>query len=70
MSSFQYFVTFIDDYSHCTWLYLMKIRSKVLFTFKTVCVEVRNLFKINVQILESDNALENFSIAFTQFMSS
>ena len=21
---FRYFVTFIDDYSHCTWLFLMK----------------------------------------------
>ena len=24
---FQYFVTFIDDYSRCTWLFLMKNRS-------------------------------------------
>ena len=30
---FQYFVTFIDDYSRCTWLFLMKIElSYILFS--------------------------------------
>ena len=27
---FRYFVAFIDDYSHCTWVYLMKDRSELL----------------------------------------
>ena len=30
---FQYFVTFIDDYSICTWLFLMKSCSKLFSTF-------------------------------------
>ena len=26
---FRYFVTFIDDYSRCTWLFLMKNRAEL-----------------------------------------
>ena len=28
-SGFRYFVTCIDDYSHCTWLFLMKTRAEL-----------------------------------------
>jgi len=31
---FQYFVTFIDDYSRCTWVLLMKNRSKLFSIFQ------------------------------------
>ena len=31
---FQYFVTFIDDYSRCTWLYLMKDHPELFSIFK------------------------------------
>ena len=30
---FKYFVTFVDDFSHVTWLYLMKSRSDLFFSF-------------------------------------
>ena len=30
---FQYFVTFIDDYSRCTWLFLMKSRAELYSIF-------------------------------------
>ena len=30
---FQYFVTFIDDYSRCTWLFLMKNRAELYSIF-------------------------------------
>ena len=30
---FRYFVTFIDDYSHCTWLFLMKNRVELFSIF-------------------------------------
>ena len=28
---FKYFVTFVDDFSRVTWLYLMKIRYEIFF---------------------------------------
>ena len=30
---FQYFVTFIDDFSRCTCLFLMKIRAELFYIF-------------------------------------
>ena len=33
LTDHRYYVTFIDDYSHCTWVYLLKRKSEVLFTF-------------------------------------
>lgn len=31
----QYFVTFIDDETRVTWVYLLKSKDEVLYTFKT-----------------------------------
>ena len=31
---FKYFVTFVDDFTRITWLYLLKFKSKVLYVFK------------------------------------
>ena len=38
---FQYFVTFIDDYSRCTWLFLMKTRVELFSIFQKFHVEVQ-----------------------------
>ena len=32
-SSFKYFLTFIDDYSICTWVYFLKLKSEVFHMF-------------------------------------
>ena len=37
---FQYFVTFIDDYSRCTWLFLMKNGVELYFIFQKNGVEL------------------------------
>ena len=46
-----YFVTFIDDYSGCTWLFLMKTRAKLFSIFQKFHVEVRTQFNILMCIL-------------------
>ena len=33
LTGFKYVVTFVDDFSHVTWLYLMKSRSEFFFFF-------------------------------------
>lgn len=38
---FRYFVTFVDDYSRVTWLYLMKNRSQLFSIFCAFCVEIK-----------------------------
>jgi len=48
---FQYFVTFIDDYSRCTWVFLMKNRSELFSIFQIFYNEIKNQFGISIRIL-------------------
>ena len=57
-SGFSYFVTFIDDYSRCTWLFLMKTRAEFFSMFKKFNAEIRTQFNTSIRILRSDNAKE------------
>ena len=67
---FRYFVTFIDDYSRCTWLFLMKNRVELFYIFQKFHAEIRTQFNSSIRILRSDNAKEYFSTPFSFFMSS
>ena len=67
---FRYFVTFIDDYSRCTWLFLMKTRAELFSIFQKFHAEIRTQFNAYIRILRSDNAKEYFSMSFSSFMSS
>ena len=67
---FRYFVTFIDDFSRCTWLFLMKSRTELCSMFQKFFVEIRNQFHTSFRILRSDNALEYLSTHFSDFLSS
>ena len=66
---FQYFVTFIDDYSRCTWLFLMKNRAELYSIFQNFYAEILTQFNIPIRVLRSDNAMEYFSAPFISFMS-
>ena len=66
---FKYFVTFVDDNSRVTWLYLMKNRSELFSHFCAFCAEVKTQFNTSVQTLRSDNAKEYFSSSFQSYMS-
>ena len=37
LTGFKYFVTFVDDFSRFTWLYLMKSRSELFSQFSVFC---------------------------------
>ena len=45
---FKYFVTFVDDYSRVTWLYLMKNRSEVFTHFCSFVSEIKTQFQVQV----------------------
>ena len=66
---FQYFVTFIDDYSQCTWLFLMKNRVELYSIFQKFYAEIHTHFNNSICVLRSDNAREYFSVPFISFMS-
>ena len=67
---FRYLVTFIDDYSQCTWLFLMKTRVELFFIFQKFHAEICTQFNTSIRILRSDNAKKYFSTSFHSFMSS
>ena len=47
-TGFRYFVTFVDDYSRTTWLYLMKNRYELFSPFRAFCAEIHTLFHVYV----------------------
>ena len=52
----RYFVTFIDDYSYCTWLFLMKNQSEMFLIFTNFNQGIKTQFGVPIRILHSDNA--------------
>ena len=66
---FQYFLTVINDYSRCTWLFLMKNRVELYSIFQKFYAEILTQFNISICVLRSDNAREYFSEPFISFMS-
>ena len=67
-TGFKYFVTFVDDFSRVTWLYLMKSCFELFSHFTASCAEIQTQFHVHVQILRSDNAKEYLSKHFQSFM--
>ena len=67
---FRYFVTFIDEFSRCTWVYLMKDRSELLPISMSFFKEIENQFEKIIKIFRSDNAKEYFSHDLSSFLSS
>jgi hypothetical protein len=55
ISSFRWFVIFVDDCTRMTWLYLLKHKNEVLSTFQSFHTMVQTQFLAKVQILRSDN---------------
>ena len=48
MSGYRYFITFVDDHSRMTWIYLLKDRSSVLDVFQTFHSEIKTQFSSNI----------------------
>ena len=63
-TGFRYFVTFVDDYSRTTWLYLMKNLYELFSNFRAFYVEIPTKFHVYVQSLKSYNAKEYVSEQF------
>ena len=51
---YEYFITFIDDYSRYEYIYLMRYKSETFETFKEYKVEVENLHGKSIKSLRSD----------------
>ena len=65
---FKYFVSFVDDFSCVTWLYLMKSCFELFSHFSAFCAEIQTQFHVSVRTLRSDNAKEHLSELFYSFI--
>ena len=65
---FEYFISFIDDYSRYDYLYLMKRKSEALGKFKKYKAEVKNLSSKKIKILLSDRGGEYMDLRFQDYM--
>ena len=58
ISGMKYFVTFIDCYTRMTWVYLLRHKDEVFQCFQDFCAYVNTQFKVQVQMIRSDNGTE------------
>ena len=65
----MYVITFIDDCSDYTFIYLLKNKSDVLDMFKVFTIEIENQFNKRIRRLHSDRRTEYDSVAFNEFYS-
>ena len=66
---FNYYVIFVDDYSHFTWLFLLKHKNKVLSVFKHFKSMVETQFSSKLKVLRTDNGSEYINTEFNSFCS-
>ncbi|TYK28868.1 gag/pol protein [Cucumis melo var. makuwa] len=65
---FEYFISFIDDYSRYGYLYLMEHKSEALEKLKEYETEVENLLSEKIKILRSDRGGEYMDLRFQDYM--
>lgn len=58
MNGYKYFVTFIDDCSHATFIYLMCSYDEVFHIMQTLFALVENQYTIRIQTFKLDNVKE------------
>ena len=64
LNGYRYYVSFIDDYSRCTWVYLLTKKSKDFPLFTQFLQMVKTQFNTIVRTLRSDNGCEYISNEF------
>ena len=54
----RYFLTLVDDYSRCTWIFLMKNKSDTSLLIQSFYNLILTQFKTPIKVLRLDNGLE------------
>ena len=61
MNGSRYLLTFIDDFSRYTWVFLLKKKSEVCEIFSELKALIENSSGLKIKILRSDNGGEYVS---------
>ena len=67
VSGARWFVSFIDDCTRVTWIFLLKHKSDVSTILPNFCSMIKNQFGVTVKRLRSDNARDYFNQTLTPF---
>ena len=67
---YKYFVTFIDDFTHFTWVYFLQSKSEVFSVFKVFLALIETQFSTKIKILRFDSGGEYMSNEFQFFLRS
>ena len=57
----RWFVTFIDDHTRVTWVFLMKEKSEVGWIFEIFHTMVQTQFQTNIKVLRTNNGREYYN---------
>ena len=60
-------MTFIDDFSRCCWVYLLKHKNEVFGLFKVFKALVENQFGRKLKVLRYENGGDYFKSEFIQY---
>ena len=66
LRGYVYYVSFIDDFSRNTWIYLMKNKDEVFIKFKEFKALIKNYIEKKIKIFQSDNGEEFTSNEFKE----
>lgn len=59
--SFRWFVSFIDDCTHITWMYLLKMKFEAVAIFKSFYAMIQNQFHTKMKVFLTNNGKELFN---------
>ncbi|XP_068639437.1 uncharacterized protein [Aristolochia californica] len=65
---YKYFVTFIDDFYHFTWVYILQGKFEVFVVFKHFLALLETQFSTHIKVLPSDFGGEYWSNDFQNFL--
>ena len=65
---YEYFITFIDDYSRFGYVYLMKRKSETFEKFKEFRAEVENQLGKHIKVIRSDRGGEYLLGVFKYYL--
>ena len=64
----RWFVSFIDNCTRVSWVFLLKQKSNVNFTFQNFFHMVKNQFGVEIKKIRSDNARDYFNQVLSPFL--
>ena len=67
ISGAKWFLTFIDDCTRVTWVFLLKHKSEVSSVFIQFISMIKNQFGVNIKRIRSDNARDYFNLVLKSF---